>query len=143
MTADGSSSAAVASPSIDQDDVRVFALLIEHDLPAIRRHIEIADEEVAREIREHAFSSRLEIEERKILVGELAAQQEGTVTFYESDCSVRVVTAGEGFLDMGDHPHFARNEGAVQAVNVVTYFIPPHTTTLRKDEPQPLTCAIP
>ena len=31
----------------------------------------------------------------------------------------------------------------VQAVNVVTYFLPPHTTTLRNDEPQPLTCAIP
>jgi quercetin dioxygenase-like cupin family protein len=69
--------------------------------------------------------------------------KEGTVTFYEHDCSVRVVTAGEGFLDVGDHPHFARNEGTVQAVNVVTYFIPPNTTTLRKDEPQPLTCGIP
>jgi len=69
--------------------------------------------------------------------------KEGTVTFYEHDCSVKVVTAGEGFLDVGDHPHFARNEGTVQAVNVVTYFIPPNTTTLRIDEPQPLTCAIP
>jgi len=32
---------------------------------------------------------------------------------------------------------------SVNAVNIVTYFIPPNTTTLRKDEPQPLTCAIP
>ena len=69
--------------------------------------------------------------------------KEGTVTFYEHDCSVRVVGAGEGFLDVGDHPHFARNEGSVTATNVVTYFIPPHTTTLRVDEPQPLNCAIP
>jgi quercetin dioxygenase-like cupin family protein len=69
--------------------------------------------------------------------------KEGTVTFYEHDCSVRVVGAGEGFLDVGDHPHFARNEGSVTATNVVTYFIPPHTTTLRKDEPQPLPCNIP
>jgi len=69
--------------------------------------------------------------------------KEGTVTFYEHDCSVKVVGAGEGFLDAGDHPHFARNEGSVNAVNIVTYFIPPNTTTLRKDEPQPLTCAIP
>jgi quercetin dioxygenase-like cupin family protein len=69
--------------------------------------------------------------------------KEGTMTFYEHDCSVKVVTAGEGFLDVGDHPHFARNEGSVQATNVVTYFIPPHTTTLRIDQPQPLTCAVP
>jgi len=69
--------------------------------------------------------------------------KEGEVTFYEHDCSIKIVRAGEGFLDTGDHPHFARNEGSVPAVNVVTYFIPPHTTTVRTDAPQPLTCGIP
>jgi len=69
--------------------------------------------------------------------------KEGTMTFYEDDCSARVVTAGEGFLDQGDQPHFARNEGPVVATTVVTYFIPPNTTRLRIEEPQPLSCAIP
>jgi quercetin dioxygenase-like cupin family protein len=70
--------------------------------------------------------------------------REGTMTFYEEDCSATVRTAGEGFLDTGSHPHLARNESGAPATNVVTYFAPPHTpsTGLRIDRPQPLTCPL-
>jgi hypothetical protein len=52
----------------------------------------------------------------------------GTMTFYQSDdptCSAQVRTAGEGFLDLGEHPHIAVNQTTETAVNVVTYFAPP------------------
>jgi hypothetical protein len=66
----------------------------------------------------------------------------GTVTFYESDdphCAPIVRTAGQGYLDVGDHAHFARNEGTVPATNVVTYFVPVGAP-LRIDEPSPGNC---
>ena len=70
--------------------------------------------------------------------------REGTMTFYEEDCTATVRTAGEGFLDTGAHAHLARNESGAPATNVVTYFAPPHTpsTGLRIDQPQPLNCAL-
>jgi Cupin domain len=70
--------------------------------------------------------------------------REGTMTFYEEDCTSTVRTVGEGFLDTGSHAHLARNESGAPATNVVTYFAPPHTpsTGLRIDQPQPLTCAL-
>lgn len=70
--------------------------------------------------------------------------REGTMTFYEEDCTSTVRTAGEGFLDSGSHAHLARNESGAPATNVVTYFAPPHTpsTGLRIDQSQPLTCAL-
>src|SRR4029079_10562192 len=49
----------------------------------------------------------------------------GTMTFYDStdpDCPPIVRTAGQGFLDYGDHAHIARNESGTVAQNVVTYF---------------------
>ena len=66
----------------------------------------------------------------------------GTMTFYDSDdptCSPVVRTAGQGFLDYGDHAHIARNESASQAQTVVTYFAPPGVA-LRVDEPRPGNC---
>ena len=68
--------------------------------------------------------------------------KEGTMTFYEDDCTATVLTAGQGFFDAHteSHPHLARNETGSPATNVVTYFLPPGTTTLRKDAPQPLDC---
>ena len=70
--------------------------------------------------------------------------REGTMTFYEEDCTSTVRTAGEGFLDTGSHAHLARNESGAPATNVVTYFAPPHTpsTGLRIDQPQPPNCAL-
>jgi cupin domain len=52
----------------------------------------------------------------------------GTMTFYQSDdptCSPQVRTAGQGFLDLGEHPHIAVNETNAPAQNIVTYFAPP------------------
>jgi len=66
----------------------------------------------------------------------------GTMTFYESDdptCTPVTRTAGQGFLDYGDHAHMARNESATVAQNVVTYFAPPGIA-LRVDEPNPGNC---
>jgi hypothetical protein len=67
----------------------------------------------------------------------------GTMTFYESDdptCTPIVRTAGQGYLDVGEHAHIARNETAVPAQNVVTYFAPPGVS-LRIDEPRPGNCS--
>jgi len=66
----------------------------------------------------------------------------GEMTFYESDdphCMPIRRQAGEGFLDVGDHAHIARNETAHPAENIVTYLAPPGAT-LRKDEPAPGNC---
>jgi uncharacterized RmlC-like cupin family protein len=55
----------------------------------------------------------------------------GTMTFYQSDdpsCSPQVRNAGDGFLDLGEHPHIAVNESNAPAENVVTYFAPPGAT---------------
>ncbi len=66
--------------------------------------------------------------------------KQGTMTFYEEDCSARVLSAGQGFLDVGEHAHLARNESGATAITIVTYFIPPNTTTLRLDADRPATC---
>ena len=68
--------------------------------------------------------------------------KEGTMTFYDQDCNATVLTAGQGFLDVGADRHLARNESGSQAINVVTYFVPPGTTVsgLRIDAPQPPNC---
>jgi hypothetical protein len=66
----------------------------------------------------------------------------GTMTFYESDdpaCTPIVRTAGQGYLDVGDHAHIARNETAAPAQNIVTYFAPPGAA-LRIDKPNPGNC---
>ena len=67
---------------------------------------------------------------------------EGTMTFYESDdptCTPIVRTAGQGYLDAGDHAHIARNETGLPAKNVVVYLAPPGKS-LRIDAPRPGNC---
>ena len=67
----------------------------------------------------------------------------GTMTFYESDdptCSPVIRTAGQGYLDKGDHAHIARNESGAPATNVVTYFAP-KGAALRIDAPNPGNCS--
>ena len=67
----------------------------------------------------------------------------GTMTFYEStdpDCTPIVRTAGQSYLDLGEHAHIARNETATTAENLVTYFAPPGEA-LRIDAPDPGNCA--
>jgi mannose-6-phosphate isomerase-like protein (cupin superfamily) len=66
----------------------------------------------------------------------------GTMTFYESDdpnCTPIVRSAGQGFLDVGEHAHIARNETGSTATNVVTYLAPPGAA-LRIDQPNPGNC---
>lgn len=67
----------------------------------------------------------------------------GVMTFYESDdpqCRPIVRRAGEGYLDVGEHAHIARNENPWHpAQNIVTYFAPPGAT-LRIDAPAPGNC---
>jgi hypothetical protein len=66
----------------------------------------------------------------------------GTMTFYDSgdrDCSPVVVTAGHGFVDVGEHAHIAVNESGLPATNVVTYFAPVGVP-LRIEQPQPANC---
>jgi hypothetical protein len=66
----------------------------------------------------------------------------GTMTFYDSDdrdCSPVVVTAGHGFVDLGQHAHIARNESGLPATNVVTYFLPVGAPT-RIEQPRPSNC---
>jgi hypothetical protein len=66
----------------------------------------------------------------------------GTMTFYDSgdpDCSPVVRTTGQGFVDLGEHAHIARNESGLPATNVVTYFVPVGAP-LRIDQPQPSNC---
>jgi hypothetical protein len=68
----------------------------------------------------------------------------GTMTFYDSgdpNCSPVVVTAGQGFVDLGEHAHIARNETSLPAMNVVTYFVPAGVALLI-DQPQPSNCPV-
>lgn len=64
------------------------------------------------------------------------------MTFYESedpDCLPIVRSAGQGYLDVGEHAHIARNESGAPAVNLVTYFAPVGAA-LRIDQPDPGHC---
>jgi hypothetical protein len=66
----------------------------------------------------------------------------GEMTFYESDdpeCEPTVRKAGEGYLDVGEHAHIARNETGTVAENLVTYFAPPGAA-LRIDANAPGNC---
>jgi hypothetical protein len=67
---------------------------------------------------------------------------EGQMTFYEShdpECRPIVRSAGQGYLDAGEHAHIARNETQLEARNVVTYLAPPGAA-LRIDAPDPGHC---
>lgn len=67
----------------------------------------------------------------------------GTMTFYQSDdptCAPQVRTQGQGFLDLGEHPHIAVNQSGAPAENVVTYFAPPGSV-LKFMASQPPNCA--
>jgi hypothetical protein len=66
----------------------------------------------------------------------------GTMTFYESNdptCTPIVRTAGQAYLDAGDHAHIARNETRLPAQTLVTYFAPPGAT-LKINAPDPGNC---
>lgn len=67
----------------------------------------------------------------------------GTMTFYESDdptCTPIIRTAGQGYLDKGEHAHIARNETSSPATNLVTYFAPPGAPLRIDVTPAPGNC---
>lgn len=67
---------------------------------------------------------------------------QGTMRFYESDdptCTPIERTAGQGFLDRGEHAHIARNESGAPAQTVVTYLVP-QGAALKSDQPNPGNC---
>ena len=71
----------------------------------------------------------------------------GTLTFYQSDdptCSAQQRSAGQGFLDLGEHPHIAVNQSGAPAETIVTYFAPPGTppTALKIMATEPPNCTI-
>ena len=66
----------------------------------------------------------------------------GTMTFYMSDdptCTPMVRSAGQGYLDVGEHAHIARNESGAPAENIVVY-LAPQAAALRIDAPDPGNC---
>jgi len=66
----------------------------------------------------------------------------GTMTFYMSDdpsCAPIVRSAGQGYLDVGEHAHIARNESGAPAENIVVY-LAPQAAALRIDAPDPGNC---
>ena len=69
----------------------------------------------------------------------------GEVTFYEANdpnCAPRVVSAGESYLDTGDHAHIGRNESGAQAQDLVVLLGPPGLPPgdFRIDAPDPGHC---
>jgi hypothetical protein len=66
----------------------------------------------------------------------------GTVRFYEGDdptCTPVERSAGQGFLDRGEHAHIARNETGLVAETAVTVFAP-EGAALKIDEAAPGNC---
>jgi hypothetical protein len=66
---------------------------------------------------------------------------EGTVTFFEADdpCTPIVVSAGQGYVDTGDHGHIGRNLSGAPAKDITIYLAPPGTqvSQLRIDMAEP------
>lgn len=73
----------------------------------------------------------------------LVVVKTGTITFYMGDdpsCSPQVHPAGTTFIEKGGMVGLARNEGAVDATVVATFFVPAGSP-LRIDAAAPANCA--
>ena len=73
----------------------------------------------------------------------LVVVKTGALTFYRADdpsCSPTLRPAGTSFIEEGGVVHIARNEGAVDATTVATYFLPA-AAAQRIDEAAPGNCA--
>ena len=68
-----------ARAAVDQDDIRLFLHSLQHDLTAVRRHVEIAHIEILRQRRQSALRPRVEVDEPEILVLDLAAHDHDLV----------------------------------------------------------------
>jgi quercetin dioxygenase-like cupin family protein len=74
----------------------------------------------------------------------LVVVKTGAITFYRGDdknCAGTRYAAGTSFTEKGGSVANARNEGAVEATSVATYFAPPAPSPLRIDAPKPDNCA--
>jgi hypothetical protein len=72
----------------------------------------------------------------------LVVVKTGVITFYHGNdptCTGTVHPAGTAFLEEGGDVGIARNEGAVEVNNVVTFFVPKGSPT-RIDAPRPGNC---
>jgi quercetin dioxygenase-like cupin family protein len=68
----------------------------------------------------------------------------GTLTFYDGDdpnCTPMTKTAGDAFVDPGDHVHMGVNKGTDPAVVLVTRLTPTDAKSARIDEDAPAQCA--
>ena len=69
---------------------------------------------------------------------------EGAVWDYSAEdpnCKPRIITAGHGYVEPGNHVHLVRNEGAVDA-KWVTTAIRPAGSQARIDQPAPAHCTV-
>jgi quercetin dioxygenase-like cupin family protein len=74
----------------------------------------------------------------------LVVVKTGAITFYRADdpnCAGTRYPAGTSFSEQGGAVGNARNEGAVEATSMATYFAPPAPSPLRIDAPKPDNCA--
>jgi quercetin dioxygenase-like cupin family protein len=72
----------------------------------------------------------------------LIVVKSGTMTFYRGDdpsCSPLPYGVGQALIDPGNEVHIGRNEGPVDAVVIVTRFVPVGAAP-RVDKPAPGTC---
>jgi quercetin dioxygenase-like cupin family protein len=72
----------------------------------------------------------------------LATITAGTLTLYDGEdpsCTPRYVSAGQAFMELPGHVHFARNEGTVPEQHVSTYVLPLGSPTVT-DAPNPGNC---
>lgn len=70
--------------------------------------------------------------------------EQGTLTLYDTDIPgcVRTYGPGTAFLEVDNHVHNARNEGAVPVVAVGTFMLP-QGAALLTDAPDPGGCVLP
>jgi quercetin dioxygenase-like cupin family protein len=72
----------------------------------------------------------------------LIVVKQGTVTFYMGDdptCTPHPYGVGEALFDSGNDVHVGRNEGAIEAIVIVTRFVP-HGSSTRVDQPANPAC---
>lgn len=74
----------------------------------------------------------------------LVVVETGTLTFYDGDdpsCAPMTVTAGDAFIDPGNHLHMGVDKGTDPAVVVVARLTPTDAKSPRIDEEAPSQCA--
>ncbi len=74
----------------------------------------------------------------------LVIVETGTLTFYDGDdpsCAPIVKTAGDAFVDPGNHVHMGVNKGTDPAVVLVTRLMPLDMKSARNDEDAPSQCS--